>query len=349
MDCLGPRILTEGMDVVEGYVLIEGGVVEEVAEGSPPVEPSVEGVVCPGPVNAHTHLADGFLDPPRDLSLEELVAPGGFKHSALERGDEETLLRSMEGGLREALKSGSCTVLDFREGGRPGAELLRAASGGVSGPEVIVLGRPNGEDVDEVLEVADGIGISGVNDYPEDLLLETARRVPDDKLLGIHAAESIEGQERSLEETGMGEVERALELDPDFLVHLTNPIDGELDLIEWSGVPVVLCPRSNARTGAGFPPVGELLDREVPLLLGTDNAMLVEPSVLKEASYLIERLNNRRENLRRVYRAAFAGGEALGLGTGMEEGSPARLVVLDGFPGSPVASFSMGAAYRRGE
>jgi len=339
MLCFGPEILTRDFGVVEGYVLVESGVVVGEGRGEPPREPDAEGVVVPGPVNAHTHLADGFLEPPQDLTLDELVGPGGFKARELSGASDDVLRESLAEGLSEALSLGSTVVADFREGGVSGVELLGEASRSVAGPEVLALGRPEGCSAEECLSVADGVGLSGVNDHDWNHLSSAADAARDaGKLVAVHAGESVKGQEVSLRETGRGEVERALELEPDILIHVTNPVEGELDLVEEAGVPVVLCPRSNVRTGVGFPPVEEMLEREVPLLLGTDNAMLVEPSVLGEAEFLREKLNKGQEHLEPVYRAALFGGELLGLGTGLEEGRASRLAVLDGFPGAVVAA-----------
>ncbi|MBS1263609.1 MAG: 5'-deoxyadenosine deaminase [Methanonatronarchaeales archaeon] len=339
MRCFGPRLLTEDLEVVEGYALVEGGEVDAVEEGRPPLDPDAEGVVCPGAVNGHTHLADGFLEPPKGLSLDELVGPGGFKERGLSRAGAGRVEAALRRGLEAALLSGSTLVVEFREGGIPGLGALRRAEESADGAAAVALGRPDGCEPGEVASAADGIGVSGVNDYDDGELLAMARAASGGgKLLGVHAGESNRGQARSTRTHGAGEVERALALEPDLLVHVTNPLDGELDMVEDAGVPVVLCPRSNLRTGAGFPPVEDIVGRDVPLLLGTDNAMLVEPSVLGEARFLMEKLNNEAEYLGPVYRAALFGGEVLGLGTGLEEGETARLTVLDGFPGRHVAS-----------
>lgn len=340
MECYGPRILTRNLDVVEGYVLVEEGVVEEVAEGGPPMELDAEGVVAPGPVNGHTHLADGFLEAPPGLSVEELVGPGGFKHRGLAAASRREIVDSIEDGLLAGLAAGTTGFVDFRESGVAGVAAFREAAARVP-VETVVLGRPGEDSPGDVVAEADGLGLSSVNDHPPEELeaaAEAAHRAG--KPLAIHAAETREGQERSVRETGMGEIERALELEPDLLVHVTNPLDGELDMVEAADVPVVLCPRSNDRLCAGFPPVQELVERGVPLLLGTDNAMLVEPSVLAEARFLMEKLNKKGRYVKPVLRAAFHSGEALGIGTGMEKGGAARLVVLDDVLGHPVATVS---------
>jgi cytosine/adenosine deaminase-related metal-dependent hydrolase len=45
----------------------------------------------------------------------------------------------------------------------------------------------------------------------------------------------------------------------------------DCELLAATGTGLVLCPRANRYTGAGMPPVGELLSAGVPLTLGTDS------------------------------------------------------------------------------
>jgi len=52
-----------------------------------------------------------------------------------------------------------------------------------------------------------------------------------------------------------------------------------------AGIPVVACPRSNAITGAGLPPLKAMCEAGVTLALGTDNVMLNSPDMFREMEW----------------------------------------------------------------
>ena len=61
-------------------------------------------------------------------------------------------------------------------------------------------------------------------------------------------------------------------LGPDTLaIHGTQLKAADCAILAKTGAWVVLCPRANAYSGAGIPPVSELIDAGVPLALGTDS------------------------------------------------------------------------------
>src|SRR5205809_1519379 len=100
-------------------------------------------------------------------SLEDIVAPPrGLKHRVLAGAKDEDVVDAMRGMLRVMARTGVGSFRDFREGGLPGVRLLlRAAIGG--GVATTVLGRParieyRRDEVDAILRVAAGIGISSV-------------------------------------------------------------------------------------------------------------------------------------------------------------------------------------------
>jgi len=55
------------------------------------------------------------------------------------------------------------------------------------------------------------------------------------------------------------------------LVHCVHTDGEDLDLIAESGATVVLCPRSNLHIGGRLPDVPAMVDRGIPLALGTDS------------------------------------------------------------------------------
>ena len=46
--------------------------------------------------NCHTHIGDAIIELKRKYSLEELVAPGGYKHRMLEMADEKIVMDGMK-------------------------------------------------------------------------------------------------------------------------------------------------------------------------------------------------------------------------------------------------------------
>jgi cytosine/adenosine deaminase-related metal-dependent hydrolase len=74
------------------------------------------------------------------------------------------------------------------------------------------------------------------------------------------------------------------------LVHLTDARPEELDLVAASGAIAVLCPRSNLHIETRLPPLAAMLERGVPIALGTDS-LASSPSLdpLADARALHER------------------------------------------------------------
>jgi len=293
---------------VEGRVVVEDGSVTAVEQESV----DSEDIVCPAFVNAHTHLGDSVAkEAGRGLDLEELVAPpDGLKHRILRSTSREELVAAMRRSLRFMADSGTAACLEFREGGTEGVYALREAASGL-GVEPVVFGR---EDA-AVLEVADGFGASGAADADFTREREAAREA--EKPFAIHAGE-----------VDSGDINPALDLRPDLLVHMVHAEPLHLDRVEDQGVPVAVCPRSNLVTGVGLPPVTELAERTT-VALGTDNVMLNSPSMFREMAVAAKVLDLDAVDVLRM--ATVAGAEIADLDCGVvEAGRAARLLVLDG-------------------
>jgi cytosine/adenosine deaminase-related metal-dependent hydrolase len=313
----------EDLEVVEGYVVIEEGRIKEIGEGGCPHKEARDlkgGIVFPAFTNAHVHLGDAVAQDLRVYeSLERRVGPKGVKFRVLEERKKE-LPQGIRAALREMLAGGATAFCDFREGGIAGVELLRCVLNKTQ--EAVILGRPNGDGVEELLEVCDGIGISGVADYPEEELRNIARAVRrKDKLLGMHVAEVED------------DVEKALKLKPSFVVHLTNAGEDSLELVREAGVPVVLCPRANAMLGVGVPRIKELMESNL-VALGTDNVMINSLSMFREMEFAFKAARGLSRDYAfdaaKVLRAATINGrKILGLGSNaLEEGREANLIIL---------------------
>ena len=234
--------------------------------------------VFPDCLNAHTHCADFGMKIPPGLSLEELVAPpDGLKHRYLRDASAGIVGSSMREFRRISLSSGSVSFIDFRENGAEGCRLLRE-----NAPEAIILGRPaspefDPEEMEKILEYADGIGLSSVSDVPGRYLDDIA-----DFVRSKHSVLAIHASERIREDIG-----RILSLDPAFVVHMCEAEKSDIAECADSDVPIAVCPGSNAYFGK-TPPLAEMFSCGAAVALGTDNGMFRAPDLASEASLLLD-------------------------------------------------------------
>jgi cytosine/adenosine deaminase-related metal-dependent hydrolase len=304
----GTILTGRAFDPIEGRLVLEDGKITAIEDA--PVDSRQ--VILPAFVNAHTHIGDSIAkDAGEGLALEELVAPpDGLKHRLLREASSEELVAAMNRTIAFMERAGTGAFIEFREGGVEGVRALAEAAAG-SSLEPVILGR----ETVAAMERADGFGASGANDADFDHE-RTATRAAG-KLFGIHAGE-----------VDATDVDPALELAPDFLVHMVHATDAQLDRVARDEVPVVVCPRSNMATGVGTPPI-EALHERTTVALGTDNVMINSPSMFREMA-LTARLTDlpARDVLGM---ATHAGAAIAGLDCGqVAEGRPARVLVLDG-------------------
>jgi len=293
---------------IEGRVVVEDGEIEAVEAAS--VES--DAIVLPAFVNAHTHIGDSIAkEAGEGLTLEELVAPpDGLKHRLLREADQADLVEAMVRSLGYMEQSGTGAFVEFREGGVDGVRAIRAAMADAD-LQSVVLGR---ETVD-AMEMSDGFGASGANDGEFGRERRATREAG--KLFGIHAGE-----------VDSSDINPALDLDPDFLVHMVHAEDLHLERVADSEIPVAVCPRSNLVTDVGLPPVEALVERTT-VALGTDNVMLNGPSMFREMAFTAKYYDIPTREVLRM--ATVNGAELAGLDCGViEPERPARLLVLDG-------------------
>jgi cytosine/adenosine deaminase-related metal-dependent hydrolase len=297
LDIDGPRA---------AYVRFRNGRVVEV--GVPGTDSTrgrlrrVRGIVIPSPVNGHTHLGDAasVREPPSG-PVEELVAPPrSYKFQLLAGTPRAAKLAAIRSALGRMVREGVAATLDFREEGVAGVELLRAALRGVP-IRGFVFGRPVRRPVDpaelaQVLDVADGIGLSSARDEDEATRRAVGRACRlRAKRYGLHASESVREPPESY-----------LDPRPDLLVHLAKATVDDLAAVHDEDVTVALCPRSNALFGRQ----ADLRAMErlgLRVLLGTDNAMFHPPSVWSELqfAYTSSRLLDRPASASFLARAAL--------------------------------------------
>jgi cytosine/adenosine deaminase-related metal-dependent hydrolase len=308
MELSGTVLWGDDFEPVEGTLVVEGGEVvrldEELTDS--------DDIVLPAFVNAHTHLGDSIAkEAGRGLTLEELVAPpDGLKHRLLGDASRDELVEGMRRSLEFMASTGTGLTLEFREGGIEGVHALREAATNVD-VEPFVFGR----ETEDVLSVADGFGASGAGDGEFGRERNAARDA--DKPFAIHAGE-----------VDASDINPAIDLDPDLLVHMVHAEDLHLDRVADNEIPVAVCPRSNLVTDVGVPPVSDLLDR-TSVALGTDNVMTNSPSMFREMAFATKLFDVSAPEVLRM--ATRAGAEVVGANCGvLEAGRDARVLVLDG-------------------
>ncbi|MGA1793576.1 MAG: amidohydrolase family protein [Thermoplasmatota archaeon] len=262
----------------EGAILIEEGRIMDVS-GSVGSDLSGdvvhEGLILPGLMDMHTHLGDhgarGFLP----TSLEKTVLPGGIKHRYLSSATREEKISSIRASIEE-VHPAVTMILDYREGGAEGLELLSEAARG-GGPMVCPLARiEEGDDPYFVLEQSCGIGQPSLKDGLQDLRRLTKER---GKVFSIHASELFRE-----------DIDTLIELYPDHIVHMISGTVDDWTTVSDARIPVTVCPRSNLAYGLE-PPIAEMMDRGVMLTLGTDNAISSKQDMFRdmEAAWLLLR------------------------------------------------------------
>ncbi len=328
-------------------------------------------LLLPGLINAHTHIGDSIakditLDPDLSSTVDPIV---GIKRKVLSKTDPIHLEAFMRYTAVSMLKNGIVAFADFREGGLDGVKLLRRAVSGLK-IKLLVLGRkekyynpsyrqfnsgagtvessvdPSAipRDIFDLLDVSDGLGISGTNENTDTSLTEYSDAVRNynntsslgtKRLLAIHTAESQETAALSIRKFGLTEVERAIKfLQPDFVVHMTQATDKDFTAIATNKIGVVVCPRSNGLLGCGVPRIGDMIKKGCRVGLGTDNVMLNSPDLFKEMDYIwkVSRAGHTHQISARdiLKMATVNGAEILHLNSGcIESGRSADLLFID--------------------
>lgn len=120
--------------------------------------------------------------------------------------------------------------------------------------------------------------------------------------LHIHADEQPRETEECLEEHGMRPVELLAEAgflgSRTTVVHATHADERELDLISGHGSSVCACPTTEGNLGDGFLPAEGIMGRGIPLSIGSDSHVRIDPfEELREVETNARRLSGRRNVL----------------------------------------------------
>ena len=355
------RVLRPDMTVVDADVLVDGSA-GEIVEVGPDLsgEETLDadgGLVIPGLVNAHTHVAMTLLrghadDKPLDRWLREDVWP---VEAALEPADIEA---GAELGVLEMIRSGTTTFADmYFEIDRTAAVVERAGLRAVLGHGAISAGKDDDAaraDIEESIETArtfDGAADGRISTavmphslttVTPDLLSFAAEEAAEAGVpVHYHANETAAEVDPIVEERGRRPLEWARDLglcrEADFLAHGVHLDGEEIDLLAETGTGVVHCPASNMKLASGMAPVQRLLDAGVAVGLGTDGAASNNDldlfDELRDAAMLGKLAADDASAIAApdAVRMATAGGAAvLGIDAGrIEPGAAADLAVVD--------------------
>ena len=308
----GRALLGEDLEEAPVAVVVKDGIIHRIEHLSA-IHADMPWI-CPAFFNAHTHLGDSLaMDLPFRGTLDELVRPpDGLKHRILRSAARDDLVRGMRLTLLTMAASGTAGCADFREGGVEGVLALREAAHGIP-LKPVVFGRDGGE------AIADGLGVSSARDAGPGLdgMISDARR--SGRLVAFHAGER-----------DPGDVDDALSYDPDLLIHCTHATRPQLRRIADQDIPIAICPRSNWRfrvaTSRDHPPVDTMQALGCRILLGTDNAMCVQPDPWREAHFLCTVYGTTPLD---ALKAATRGSSLYSEPYSIKEGNKANFLVID--------------------
>ncbi|WP_058367586.1 amidohydrolase [Haloparvum sedimenti] len=292
----GGRVLRPDGRVTEDDVLVDAdaGTIEAVGpdlEGDRRLD-AEGGVVMPGLVNAHTHVAMTLLrgyadDKELDAWLQEDIWPA---EAELTPEDVEV---GAELGLLEMIRSGTTAFADmYFEMDRVAAAVDRAGLRARLGHGVVTVGK---EDADATADVEESIAVATELDGAADgrirtmfaphslttvgeaylregLELAAAHDLP----VHLHANETSDEVAPIVEERGERPIEYAEDagaLGPgNFFAHGVHVDDAEIARLAATDTAVVHCPASNMKLASGLAPVQRLRDAGVTVGIGTDGA-----------------------------------------------------------------------------
>jgi formimidoylglutamate deiminase len=274
-----------------------------------------ESLVLPGFVNAHSHTFQ--------RALRGRAAGGDFwawRETMLaeaERQTPELVRESYEATYRELLAAGYTAVGEFHYLGLPEAKAAAEAAR-AAGVELVLLhvayargGLPRFRQdsaaeylaqLEQLREAGLRVGLAphSVRACPADWLEEIARYAERDRLpLHVHADEQPQEIEECLAEHGCRPIELLARTgclgERTTVVHATHADGAELDLLASTGTTVCACPTTEADLGDGFLPAVRMRKRAIPLCIGSDSNVRIDPlEELRELEGIARRQAGRR-------------------------------------------------------
>jgi formimidoylglutamate deiminase len=146
-----------------------------------------------------------------------------------------------------------------------------------------------------------GLAPHSVRACPPLWLAQIGRYAAEHELpLHVHADEQPREIEECIQEHGIRPIELLAKsgcLGPrTTIVHATHADDAELDLLAQSGSRICVCPTTEANLGDGYFPVERVLERGIPICIGSDSNTRIDPlEELRELDGIARRSALRRD------------------------------------------------------
>jgi len=146
-----------------------------------------------------------------------------------------------------------------------------------------------------------GLAPHSVRACPPRWLAQIGRYAAEHELqLHVHADEQPREIEECIEEHGIRPIELLAKngcLGPrTTIVHATHADDAELDLLAQNGSRICACPTTEANLGDGYFPVERVLERGIPICIGSDSNTRIDPlEELRELDEIARRSALRRD------------------------------------------------------
>jgi formimidoylglutamate deiminase len=149
--------------------------------------------------------------------------------------------------------------------------------------------------------VAVGVAPHSVRACPRDWLVELGRYADAESLpLHVHAGEQPREVEECLAEHGMRPIELLADCgclgERTTVVHATHANGAELDLLRDSASTICICATTEADLGDGFLPAVRVRHRGIPLCIGSDSNVRIDPfEELRQLDGIARRQDGRRD------------------------------------------------------
>jgi 5-methylthioadenosine/S-adenosylhomocysteine deaminase len=250
------------------------------------------GLVIPGLINAHTHVAMTLLrgyadDKSLDAWLQEDIWPVEAELTP------EDVRVGAELGLLEMIQSGTTALSDmYFHVEEIAAAVEDAGVRAVLGHTAVTVGKDDeGARADLQASIDTAQELDGAADgrirttfqphslttVGDEYLREFVPAALEAGLpMHLHANETTDEVAPIVDEHGMRPLEYADDVgllgEETFLAHCVHVDETEIDLLAETGTGAVHCPASNMKLASGMAPVQDLLDAGVTVGLGTDGA-----------------------------------------------------------------------------